>query len=838
MPRVVFLSMLVWVLAGISECEPGEGIPTPSPTPTPVVTPPPVATPTPVPTPSPCPEQLYFQDRDEDGYGTKQDSISACIQPEGYVLNSDDCDDTDAAVHPGAEEVCDAQDNDCNGEVDDGLPFTEQYADQDGDGYGDSSTAVTACTELDGRVLEGGDCDDTDAAVHPGAEEVCDAQDNDCNGEVDEGLDMATWYLDADGDGFGNDEIQVEMCGALPGFAAQGGDCDDLNPAAYPGAEEVCDGADNDCDGVSDPQSTWYQDLDGDGYGNEAVQVEACEPQPDFVSARGDCDDSSPETYPGAEDAPGGADMDCGGTDGPDPSVGLPGSAYTSIQEALDAAVSGQTVWVGPGTYHELQLTMEGKELALRSVYGPEATVVDADNEAEVFLFVSGETRESLLDGFTIQHGTPVDGCPNFYDYICGGGIYLAYSGGTFRNLVVKENTHQYGPGLMSESSDVLITDSVFVGNGVGIWSDGGELLVRRTTVSDSIFNNMTIGGHFGIEDVAIVGGQGNGIVMAYSDGVLRRVSVSNVTGIGLCLLSGGYSAPVEIHQAVVTGSGDTGLYTSEVSSMVANSIFAGNGRIQPEDPEVAWEWGSGVGVESTPPILFNVIIAGNRGWYGGGVSAWGYALVTINTTIVGNQGEYGGAVNITNSGCHWRDFNSIIAYNSGDYAIECYREPEIDFNHTALHHPGGEVIDPDSCMEFGVRYLEEPEFLVDPVLDENGEMWEVPDYHLSLESPLVDAGTPEGMEVYLRWLVGHDYAPLPEWGWFDPDGSLPDLGAFGGPCAEVADVDNDGIIDCYGWDIDLDGVPGYWWPGTLDDAPDGFSPSNYDADDQDASVH
>ncbi len=141
-----------------------------------------------------------------------------------------DCDDSEPTVSPGAPEICDGEDNDCDTLVDEGF-------DADGDGY-------TTC---------GGDCDDSDPLIHPEAEETCfDERDNNCNGEVDEGCPTCE---DLDDDGY----FAEPGCGTAV-------DCDDLNTTVFPGAEELCDGLDNDCDGDADEGCPACEDLDDDGY--------------------------------------------------------------------------------------------------------------------------------------------------------------------------------------------------------------------------------------------------------------------------------------------------------------------------------------------------------------------------------------------------------------------------------------------------------------------------------------------------------------------------------------------------------------------------------------------
>ncbi|MCB9764848.1 MAG: FG-GAP repeat protein [Alphaproteobacteria bacterium] len=95
----------------------------------------------------------------------------------------------------------------------------------------------------------GDDCDDEDATVFPGAEELCDNQDNDCDFDVDEGVQIIL-YADVDGDGFGDPDAPRGVCGPGEGLVENAEDCDDANPDVWPGAVEVCgDGLDNDCSG-------------------------------------------------------------------------------------------------------------------------------------------------------------------------------------------------------------------------------------------------------------------------------------------------------------------------------------------------------------------------------------------------------------------------------------------------------------------------------------------------------------------------------------------------------------------------------------------------------------
>jgi hypothetical protein len=127
----------------------------------------------------------YFYDGDLDGYGDPTNSVETCDQPVGYIEDGTDCDDSDPEVYPGADEYCDGEDDDCDGAIDesDAVDATSWYSDSDGDGYGDPATATPSCSMPSSMIDTGGDCDDADAAINPGAEEVCgDGVDDDCSG--------------------------------------------------------------------------------------------------------------------------------------------------------------------------------------------------------------------------------------------------------------------------------------------------------------------------------------------------------------------------------------------------------------------------------------------------------------------------------------------------------------------------------------------------------------------------------------------------------------------------------------------------------------------------------
>ena len=321
--------------------------------------------------------ETFYRDLDVDGYGDPATTARACSRPDGYVSDSGDCDDDDLSVHPGAAEVCNGIDDDCDGSTDEGVAGTF-YQDADGDGYGDAGATTRACSRPDGYVADGADCNDGDASVHPGAAEVCNGADDDCDGSSDEGV-TTTFYRDSDGDGYGDAGVTTRACSRPGGYVANPEDCNDGNASIYPGAveqcrngidddcdalvdaadpecparqecpdadgdqyvvcdgacslpsgtqcgdcndgdagvkpeaAEVCNGVDDDCDGSIDEavRTTFHRDSDGDGYGHPGDTAQACSRPGGYVSNGEDCNDGNPSVHPGVIEVCNGIDDDC-----------------------------------------------------------------------------------------------------------------------------------------------------------------------------------------------------------------------------------------------------------------------------------------------------------------------------------------------------------------------------------------------------------------------------------------------------------------------------------------------------------------------------------------------
>jgi hypothetical protein len=382
--------------------------------------------------------------------------ISSCettdADGDGWSVDQGDCDDGDAGAYPGAAEVCDYKDNNCDGQVDEGLTTT-WYIDHDLDGHGDPAGSMASCSPpYSGYVLDGDDCDDAAAYSYPGAAERCDGQDNDCDGALDDGTDIP-WYPDADGDLYGvSSGIITGNCEQPAGFAPRSGDCNDSAADVHPGALELCDKVDSDCDRALDDGTsrTFYRDKDGDGFGIDTDTLSACAQPRGYAGGRGDCDDGAPDVHPGAPDRSNdGIDADCGGSDAAEPHAGYPGSLYTDLQAALDAVpqVSSVplTVWIGPGIYAGHDLTFRGRVLTLAASHPEGQTLIDALGISRPVTFDTGEGPDSVLDGFQLTGGVAAR----------GGGVSMRGSSPTLRGCIITGNqtldSAPYGGGLYVE---------------------------------------------------------------------------------------------------------------------------------------------------------------------------------------------------------------------------------------------------------------------------------------------------------------------------------------------------------------------------------------------------
>ena len=298
----------------------------------------------------------FYADADADGYGDPATTTEACAEGSGFVTDDTDCDDGDAGINPGATELCDGADNDCDGSVDgtDATDASTWYRDGDSDGYGSAAASTVSCDQPSGYVADSSDCDDGDDDVHPGADEHCDGVDEDCDGSIDEeATDADTWYADTDGDGYGDASSTTEACSQPSGHVADNTDCDDTDASVFPGADEYCNGIDDDCDGTIDEDdaidaTTVYADADSDGYGDPATAVDTCYSYSGYVSDNTDCDDADATAYPGADEVCDGDDEDCDGVVDEDDAIDASTWYADSDGDGFGDATSATTACYAP----------------------------------------------------------------------------------------------------------------------------------------------------------------------------------------------------------------------------------------------------------------------------------------------------------------------------------------------------------------------------------------------------------------------------------------------------------------------------------------------------------
>ena len=319
---------------------------------------------------------VFYEDQDGDGFGKDGASKCLCAPQDKYsAVNGGDCDDSDPTVYPGAQEICNGKDDDCNGTPDDedAQNCVWFYEDKDRDTFGSANKKCLCRPEGDFQATRPGDCDDNMSSVNPSAKEdcnridddcdgetdedlgttvcgaglcqvevqncidgkwqtcvprageteKCDGLDNDCDGETDEGENIegcTVFYKDVDNDGFGIDNDWKCLCFASGSYRAlNGGDCDDNDNTIFPQVEEICDEKDNDCDGEIDEESAlgcvlFYADLDEDGFGGNESRC-LCKANGVFTAlVSGDCNDDDSTVNPAAQERCNQVDDDCDGS--------------------------------------------------------------------------------------------------------------------------------------------------------------------------------------------------------------------------------------------------------------------------------------------------------------------------------------------------------------------------------------------------------------------------------------------------------------------------------------------------------------------------------------------
>jgi hypothetical protein len=317
----------------------------------------------------------WLGDADSDGFPDPERVVRACAAPDGFVGPEGacpapprgphtcpaDCRDDDASMHPGAAEICDGRDQDCDGlDDDDAIDAPSWYEDADGDGHAGTFAARDCEAPAGAAATELTDCDDADPTAFPGGTETCDYVDDDCDGVVDEGLPVATWWRDADRDGFGDAALPLVTCGEPLGYVQDDADCDDADRTEFPGA-------------------VWHADADGDGFGDPALPRESCERPAAHVSDATDCDDADPDEHPGAVWAPDADGDGHGSTADAAPSCARPEPGW--IADASDCDDGDATRWELLARYEDAD--GDGWGDALYTLCGEQPGFVTTDGDCD-----------------------------------------------------------------------------------------------------------------------------------------------------------------------------------------------------------------------------------------------------------------------------------------------------------------------------------------------------------------------------------------------------------------------------------------------------------------------
>jgi DNA-binding beta-propeller fold protein YncE len=369
----------------------------------------------------------YYQDADGDSFGSATQGC-LCAPKVGWTTKPGDCNDADSSIKPGATELCNGKDDDCDGEIDDSgaVGCSTFYKDADDDTFGVAADKKCYCApQGDYTATKIGDCDDADPGINPLAAEPCNGKDDNCNGQIDEGFSgegCTFYYGDFDQDGYGT--ATQSKCVCYPQGAwqsATAGDCNDTNPTIHPFASEVCNGADEDCDGLKDEGC----DDDGDGYCD--AQLTVTNPGLACPKGPGDCndqiatispagtevcneidDDCDGETDEGVEAPCGGCQVACNLEIGPDGIAPFDpsGANGTGIDEGGNVILDSTTfkahmLWVANSAENTISKidTETGKEVGRYAICGnPSRTAVDLNGNGWVACRADGKVAKVAID--------------------------------------------------------------------------------------------------------------------------------------------------------------------------------------------------------------------------------------------------------------------------------------------------------------------------------------------------------------------------------------------------------------------------------------------------------
>ena len=462
------------------------------------------------------------------------------------------------------------------------------------------------------------DCNDSKSNINPDATEVCDDTDNDCDGDIDDddsSLDASTgttFYEDSDGDTYGNASSTTQTCEEPSGYVTDDDDCDDTDASQYPGADEYCNSEDDDCDGDTDEDAVDGSDYYVDDDGDGFGNPDETEWACDGVENDYDCDDTD-SSEPMFADATNGSASGDGSLDNP----------FESLQDAIDDA--NTCVAAAAGTYYEA-IDFSGKNITVTGVDGPDSTTIDAGGYGvPAVTFASGES--GTLDGFTITAGdgyleatsssyacTSITTCTDYYDTYAGGGIYVDGADPIIQNLIILSNN-------LPDSSVTTSGDDTYY-----VYSYGGGVYVGDGTLDASNVSFM-----------ANNADQGGGL---YLDGS----SVVDLAGVWVMGNTAGDGGGIEV---------DGGELYAENMASIWNEADSDGGGILLVDGSLE---------------AINVLIGGDDAPTGGGLYATGSSSATVMNSII-TESSSGEGVLIGGSASFSGTYNNVVNNSGGNYS-------------------------------------------------------------------------------------------------------------------------------------------------------------------------
>ncbi|MEL6345369.1 MAG: putative metal-binding motif-containing protein [Myxococcota bacterium] len=596
-----------------------------------------------------------------DGGDDNDGDVNQNIDADGDGVFSDiDCDDANANINPSVPEVCDGIDNDCDGLIDDADDFVDQgttsqfYSDDDGDGFGDAGAGIRACQQPDGAVTDDTDCNDDDGAINPSAAEVCDEIDNDCDDAVDDdddSVDLTTgglFYGDQDNDTFGDPADETAACVQPVGTVTNNSDCDDDNDLISPDATEICNFADDNCDGLTDDDDPaldlstgldYYPDADLDGYGDQTDPgVRRCVGPTGTVADNTDCNDAEIAINPGADEQCDGAiDDDCDPTTTEDGKVNIGDTVYNGLGPALSAASDGDTLVVCDGTYSGTFST--SVELTIQSLNGADGVILEGDGLGSAAILTPGD--DITVIGLTFRDGV----------YGFGGAIDGFASGVdiTVEESVFEDNAGAYGGAILAFPGSLNVSDSTFTGNNSDTFATSDGPLGFGGAIyagGDAEISNCTFEDNTSYSGGAIYADAGVTVTISettFTENASNAFSDFSDGGEGGAIYSNGASYDLEDVTFDTNGAFLGGAVFMVEGSLTADAATTFSDNITGTNPD------------------------GDYGGLGGGIFA-SLSTITLNssTTLDGNSAPFGGGIFMFTTNLSGGNFTNNIAGAGG----------------------------------------------------------------------------------------------------------------------------------------------------------------------------